>query len=468
MKKKICLWIALWMACLVGLGLYYVFFAERQESVSEAENRTLAAFPALSGESLFSGSFGRDMETWLLDRFPARDAVIALVNHGKAAISLASHEEYLAVAQDPDDKLDESEFQDDVEALLVQTTPRPTPMGTPVPMPIVTLGPTEEPKPTEYPPIVPKPQSVLEDFPEKLSVIMNTGEEDKAVTSYRAKNVMALTQLLNQYAGLLPENGKLLFTVVPHSSAGIRFVKAKEKVNFYSEWDEAVNAWGADNVFAFDTAEILCEPIQNGEYVYFRQDLHWHPYGTWLVYRQMAAAAGKEPADYYEDFDITIEEPFRGTYYRDNPSAYAYVEPDRLDLLSPKFPLEWRRITAPDEYQLIDFLNFKAPRNDRYCVYLGGPAGPWTYAECDNGQEENCLIITDSFGLAFVPMLTQNYRQVHYYDPRHFNARKAGGSVSELIEKYDIQDIYVVVADQHSFHSGFLMSDARSHLGLEE
>ena len=49
MKKKICLWIALWMACLVGLGLYYVFFAERQESVSEAENRTLAAFPALSG-----------------------------------------------------------------------------------------------------------------------------------------------------------------------------------------------------------------------------------------------------------------------------------------------------------------------------------------------------------------------------------------------------------------------------------
>ena len=160
-----------------------------------------------------------------------------------------------------------------------------------------------------------------------------------------------------------------------------------------------------------------------------------------------------------------METPFRGTYYRDDPSAYTDVTPDDLDILKPNVSLEWRRITGKDEYKLIDFINMKAKSNDRYTVYLSGPAGPWTYAECDNGKEENCLVLMDSFGLGYLPFLTANYKQVHYYDPRYFDKNVVGYSVAEMIEKYNIQDIYVVVGDLHSFDSSFLLSYANEQLG---
>ena len=132
----------------------------------------------------------------------------------------------------------------------------------------------------------------------------------------------------------------------------------------------------------------------------------------------------------------------------------------------PDFPLEWRRIVSGDQYTLIDFLDYNARANDRYTVYLGGPAGPWTYAECENGETENCLVITDSFGLSFVPLLTTNYKQVHYYDARYFDYNKVGATVSEMMEKYNIQDIYVVVGDLHSFDSNFIVSMVNSQLGV--
>ena len=223
---------------------------------------------------------------------------------------------------------------------------------------------------------------------------------------------------------------------------------------------------GADNVYAFDASEILSGAIKNGEYVYFRTDMHWNPYGTYLVYSEMVKQAGKVPCDYEKDFIHSVEEPFRGTYYRDNPSAYIGVEPDSLELLMPDFPLEWRRIVSGDQYTLIDFLDYNARANDRYTVYLGGPAGPWTYAECENGETENCLVITDSFGLSFVPLLTTNYKQVHYYDARYFDYNKVGATVSEMMEKYNIQDIYVVVGDLHSFDSNFIVSMVNSQLGV--
>ena len=72
--------------------------------------------------------------------------------------------------------------------------------------------------------------------------------------------------------------------------------------------------------------------------------------------------------------------------------------------------------------------------------------------------------MTDSIGLAFVPMVAANYDQVHYYDPRYFSSYAVGGSVADMIEKYDITDIYVVVGDLHSFDSGFLITSMNTQL----
>lgn len=468
MAKKILpsLFTFLWVLMICVLGLYYIFFAPRGSEYSPDENRTLAGFPDVSFDSVFSGKFGQAFETYLLDRFPARNKVISATNKMQSDLSFASHDEYLMIAEGPNDALDTDIDQSELDDLLSDLGPKPTDPK-PTDNPTDPTGDSTEPtEPKENPPIQQKPAASLSDYPTNVGIYMNTGGDDTTLCYSSSKNVAAVTAVLNKYARLLPENGKLMFTMVPQSSRANRFVNANNKVSFYSTWDDVVNGLGDNNVYAFDTAEILAPAIQKGEYVYFRTDMHWNPYGSYLVYAEMAKQAGKEPASYTEDFTLTVEEPFRGTYYRDNPGAYGGVEPDKLDLLMPKSPLEWRRTIAADEFKLIDFLDFNARKNDRYTVYLGGPAGPWTYAKMDNGETENCLLITDSFGLGFLPFLTANYGEVHYYDPRYFNESTVGYSVAEMIEKHNIQDIYVVVGDLHSFDSGFLLTSANQQLGL--
>lgn len=458
---KVC--IALWMLLLVMLGCYYLFLASRGSEYSEAENRTLAGFPEVTAESVFSGRFGEEFEVWLLDHFPARDSVISAINQLKSTASFATYEEYLLIAEDVTDNLSQGDYQEALDAILADLNSATVPPETTVP-PTEATETQPETEPAENPPIVEKPEATAEDYPQTLGIYMDTGNGDRATQSYYRDNVVAATAVLNKYAELLPENGKLMFTIGPPAYTVNQFVNAKEKVSFYSTWDEVINGLGNDNVYAFDSCEILGEGVKEGHYMSFRTDNHWTPYGAYLIYSQMAAQAGKELCSYTEDFTITVEENFRGTYYRDNPSAYGGAKPDTLELLMPKTQVEYRKITGPDTYEVVDFLKMNAKSNDRYTVYLGGPGGPWHYVECDNDETENCLVVTDSFGLTVIPFLTHNYKQVHYYDARYFSKSTVGYNVAEMMEKYNIQDVYVIVAEFNSFSSSFLLKHVNAQL----
>ena len=397
-----------------------------------------------------------------------RNGVISLVNWFQSSVSFASYEEYLLIAEDVEDPLDDAEYLDSLDALLADMNTETVPPTEPAPTDeVIASTEPEETVPAENPPIEKKTAAKLEDFPATVGLHMDIGKGDVEAESYNIKNVAGVTAVLNKYAALLPENGKLIFTIGPASHTVNIFVNAQEKIRLYSNWDDVVNGLGADNVYAIDSAEIMGESIQRGEYAAFRTDVHWTPYGAGLVYAAMAQRAGKEPAKYPDDFNITVEEPFRGTYFRDFPSAYYHVEPDQLELLMPKIGAEYRQITGKDEYKVIDFMDMNANPKDRYAIYMSGPGGPWRYVQCDNDQTENCLVITDSFGLTVVPYLTYNYNQVHCYDPRYFDHDIVGYNVAEMIEKYQIQDIYVTVADFHTFASGFLLTYANNHLNME-
>ena len=130
MKNKLLqkLLIVLWVLLLSAMGVYYLFFAPRGSDFTEAENRTLAAFPEVTVESVFSGRFGEEFETYLLDRFPLREKAFSLVNRFRSAVSLASHDEYLRIAEDVKDPLDNTDYEGSMEALLqgMDATEAPT------------------------------------------------------------------------------------------------------------------------------------------------------------------------------------------------------------------------------------------------------------------------------------------------------------------------------------------------------
>lgn len=471
------IYIALWMLLLIALGVYFLLFAPRESTYSEAENRTLAGFPAVTAENLFSGKFGTEIESYLLDHFPGRSTVISATNSLQSALSFATHDEYLMIAEGVEDPNESGNYEDDLDNLLAgleQTLPATAPVTQPEETvseetaPAETQAETTAPTgPVEDPPIEKKPPASLEDYPSKVGIYTDRGDGPVMAFGYSKKNVAAATMVLNKVAGLLPENGKLMFAMSPLSVTVNRYLKAANKGGIYSDWDDVINGLGADNVYAFDVPEILSDRLAAGEYLYFRTDHHWTPYAAYLTYCEMIQRAGKEPCSFEDDFTHTFEEPFRGTYYRDDPAAYGRVKPDALELLMPKIPVEFRQMTGPDEYKVIPFLKMNANKSDRYTVYLGGPGGPWRYIECDNGETENALVLCDSFGMTFMPFLTQNYKQVHYCDPRYFNKKLLGGTIAELMEKYEIQDVYVILGAIHSFNSSFLVSDLNKTLGVE-
>lgn len=467
MKKVIAIiFSTVWLLALLGCGIYYFAFAPKESHYSEEENRNLAGLPSADFKTIISGDFGEDIEEYFLDNFPGRNYINAKVKLVKSTISIATYEDYLAIAAGAKDPLDDEVDLGDISDLLEETTKPVTKPEKP------TEDDSSEPStdsnepevPKENPPIEEKPPVNLEDFKEQYFVYADSGNGPGPILTYEKNNVAAVTAVLNKYAALLPENGKVMFTVAMQSVYLNRFVTPTNQTICYGDWDDMVNSYGANNVYAFDTEEILSSAIKRGEYVSFRTDIHWTPYGAYLVYQQMATRAGKEPADYEKDFNHDMWTPFRGTYYRDNQSAYENVLPDELDLLTPKYITEVRRVTAKDEYVLIDFIDYNARDNDRYTMYLGGPAGPWTYLVSDNDETENCLVVTDSFGMCFLPFLTDNYKEVHYYDSRYYSYDAVGYTVAEMIEKHYIQDIYVIVADFHAFNSSFIITNANKHI----
>ena len=434
-------------------GLWYLLFAPRGETYHEGENRNLAAAPSFNFSSFWDGSLSGDLEKWLLDRFFARDAAMDISMGIKDLGSIASFEDALVIMGREDDALtdndlDEDKLEDMVSDLLTQptdTTPEETGTG------------STEPSETEKP-------LTVEDYPELLAIKSSSGGKLTTHKRHKRTYALALTSVLNRVAALLPEEGQLMFTMVPQSNVANAFLATEDREYFTSEAESMIDAFSADNVHAFSTAEILSDSLVRGDYVYFRSDMHWTPEGAYLVYREMVQAAGLTPTP-WEDFHIETEENFLGTYYRDNPSNYMKNNPDTLTLVTPDFPLEWRRITGKDTYKVIPLMDMDAKKSDRYSIYLGGSAGPWTYAACENGKTENCLVITDSFGLPFVNMVATNYGQVHYLDTRYYKKSAVGYTVKEMMEKYNITDVYVIVGDLHSYGSSFINYDLSDQLG---
>ena len=467
-KAKI-FFLALWLVLMAGTGVWYAFFAGRQAEYDQRENRELAAAPELSLRSFWEGGLSDALESWMLDRFWARGAALDAANGIKDSLSIATYEDSLAIMEGRGDELssdapDDDELEQMVQDMLSQNTPQPTPEPSPEVLETPEPGGEviETPEPT--PEITAKPAANIEDYPAYPGIKSVAGGVTYTWRSDSRTNALAVASVLGRVADMLPKGGRLVYTMVPQSYIANNYLAQEDKEGFFSEAEEIVHAFTPDNVTALSAAAILDEHIRNGEYVFFRSDMHWTPEGTYIVYREMAAAAGVEPTA-WEDFDISVEEPFLGTYYRDNPAGYMAANPDSLTLVQPKYELEWRRVTAPDEYKIIPLLDMNAAANDRYTVYLGGPAGPWTYAVSENGCEENCLVICDSFGLAFVPMIASNYRETHYLDPRYYNYYTVGYTVQEMIEKHGITDVYVVVGDLHSYSSDFILSQLSYQLG---
>ena len=463
-------------ACLVLLLLLaaavYELLLPAGPVFSDRENRMLAEKPAFSWKAFFDGSFADDLEKYLADRFPGRMGFIDFTRQLRQVGSLATWEDYAQVAENNVEMMEDMGdlFEDDV-----MVTPRPTrtpiPAPTPTDTPAVTEmpaledtpSPVETPQPTETPVPTPTPRPTkgpvdVESFPREMHLYLLDGTKKNAAISRSRNQLYSESSLFNAYASLLPEGGIFALTIVPNSIRATRLLSYSDPQGMTSEIEPFLQAVTADNVAVFSTADRLSEPLIRGEYVFFRSDMHWTPYGAYLVVSDMLAEAG-ETLPPYDAFPKTQEYPFLGTLYRDSLNKQMEANPDTLDILTPLRPVRVRRYTTPQKYEEVPFIEENANPRDRYTVYLGGANGNWTVVERTDIPEEQiqktCLVISDSYGLCTMPFFAQVYDRVILYDSRYYE-KYAMGAVSDLIESWGVQDIYLVAGEGNVYEKHFL------------
>lgn len=457
-------------ACLLLLGvcgIYELVQPRRENEVDAFENRILTEKPYFTLAGYFDGSFAENFENYLLDHFPLRQGGITFAQSLRQTLSFASWEDNARIADATEDismqNGEESELFE--PAMLPSFAPTIVPTHTPEVEPTSASTDQPESSASSSPTLstsTPRPhkQEANEaDYPPNLGMYIKADGKERLVKRFARSDVKKVCALFDQYAALLPEDGSFVLSFVPHSSAATRLLAQEKPESMYSDLETFIEAMTCDKVYGVSSMNVLSPKLIEGHTVFFHSDMHWTPEGAYYVYAEMVERAGKE-ATPLSSFRIEKEYPFLGTIYRDKPTKQMKNNPDTLELFTPPNQVRMVRLTKDGETEL-PLLDMNANPRDRYSVYLGGSAGPWTILYSDAPTEDTCLVITDSYGLCFIPMLTGQYKQVHYYDARYYKQSNLGKSVSQMIAEYNIKDIYLVLGIGHTFEDTYFSYCAR-------
>lgn len=170
------------------------------------------------------------------------------------------------------------------------------------------------------------------------------------------------------------------------------------------------------------------------EYIYFRTDHHWTMKGAYYAYLEFCKAINIKPhtlEDYKSEF---ITDSFFGTYY--SKASNYHLRPDKIELFTPKFDTNYKvcyinENNCTDTLYNFDYLNKK----DKYGLFLNGNK-PLITINSNADNEDNILILKDSYSHSFIPFLANEYSNIHVIDLRYYNM-----NIDDYIKENDINKI---------------------------
>ena len=172
------------------------------------------------------------------------------------------------------------------------------------------------------------------------------------------------------------------------------------------------------------------------EDIYYRTDHHWTSLGAYYGYEALMGAMGLEAAPLDESQKVTVSEDFSGTLY--STSGVRWLPPDHIDRYISG---EGVTVTAypdgtpqPGSLYVDSFLSEK----DKYSSFLGGNK-PLCVIETEHTGAPKVLVIRDSYTDSLAPFLTQNFSEIHLFDPR-MNLT----SVKDYVEQNEIDSVVVL------------------------
>ena len=450
MKHRFTFWLTYACIALFGsLGLLLLLFGKKDARPSDEENRMLAGFPALSGESLKSGAFMEGIESYLSDGMPGRSRIVAKTASWMNALSLDKANDAQA---DADVFEAVEQFGEDAPDAPGEPTETPAPTAI-APEQTATPAPdgTEPPSPTD-PDAAGTPRIPREIETCTFRQIRSDGTYRTTYTFERERVDNAI-RVLNAYRQKLPENGHVFFTQVPFPDIAFT-VQNGDYVGWECDLEAILAANTDDGVEVVSALDVLEPGLLAGEDLYFKTDHHWKPRAACKLAQAMLKRIGIDALG-YDDYTYNRNGGWYGSRVSGHPELKETTEPDTVEVLIPTLPvkgvtIDWNGTEKPCPFMVTD--------RHSYLAYLGGTLGPWRRYETGVDCGRKALVIGDSYICCFVPYLAPYYEEVHTTDLRkdYYDAKRAAWTISEYLEKNAIDDVYIVLSTASGVNAAYV------------
>ena len=471
------------LCCLFALGILLPL----RPRYSDAEKRELKQFPAFSLQGLFAGSYFRDITSWYQDSYPGKEEWMLLASKTKAFYGLQGEQVYGAAEQVKEEiptgegamaetfalkkdgegvqkdgtekKESDGESQRKADARDKKEGKEQTEEGKGTEekqgeaeakqsgevkqSSDAKQGSTKEQEENsnfetdaEGNLQIKKVDKAENVAGEQIGSLYLNGDSAYELYYFSEKAVRAHASLLNTVQAMFPKV-KLSAMIVPNSFGVILDPKVQEKLASsgmdqaiaysYSLMDKRVNT-----VNVFDALS-----AHKKEYIYFRTDHHWTQLGAYYGYQEYCKSMGysTRPLSNYQKMDFP---EFYGTFYffMNRPESLK-GHPDQVTAYQGNMnSMQYTDSKGNlQEGKLINDASQMLPGNKYNCFMLGDHG----YVEIHNEgapRKKSILVLKDSYGNAFVPLLAQDYRDVYVVDYRHYQ-----GNASSLIQEKGIEEI---------------------------
>ena len=471
------------LCCLFVLGILLPL----RPRYSDAEKRELKQFPAFSLQGLFAGSYFRDITSWYQDSYPGKEEWMLLASKTKAFYGLQGEQIYGAAEQvkeeiptgegamaetfalkkdgegvqedgtekkesdgesqrkaDARDKKEGKEQTEEGKGTEEKQEEAEAKQSAEVKQSSdAKQGSTKEKEENsnfetdaEGNLQIKKADKAENVAGEQIGSLYLNGDSAYELYYFSEKAVRAHASLLNTVQAMFPKV-KLSAMIVPNSFGVILDPKVQEKLASsgmdqaiaysYSLMDKRVNT-----INVFDTLS-----AHKKEYIYFRTDHHWTQLGAYYAYQEYCKSMGysTKPLSDYQKLDFP---EFYGTFYffMNRPESLK-GHPDQVTAYQGS--MNTMKYTDSkgnlQEGKLINDASQMLPGNKYNCFMLGDHG----YVEIHNEgapRKKSILVLKDSYGNAFVPLLAQDYRDVYVVDYRHYQ-----GNAASLIQEKGIEEI---------------------------
>ncbi|MGI6157919.1 MAG: DHHW family protein [Saccharofermentanales bacterium] len=429
--------LVVFLVTLLVFGILHIILPDQDISVDEG--RELQSFPKLTYEDLRSGELAPKMDGWYNDQFPFRDGLLSIGNAWRAVAYPNLNADGVAIL--PVQNLDvigkpgtpDATDPADVppETTPVETAPKATDPEATVPATTMPPTTTEPPKPP------PLPAGNVDDRTQSLGVIILNNRIMERYYGTPSK-LEAYGDRLSRLNQALPDTTTLYSLIVP---TAIEIYGPDAYHAGYSSQKDCIDIVRTrldSDIESVRALENLL--LHRDEYLYFRTDHHWTMRGAYYAYVAFCESAGLTPVPMDQMEHYELEGTFLGSLYRLVKDQRFQKHADTTEGWRPNAEYTataWDKGDMKSSYQIR--LNDTRVKGAYSYLHFSGGDRALLKITTNHQSGRRIVMIKDSFGNAFTPLLANHFDEIYVIDPRYYER-----DLMTLIRDEDITDVLIL------------------------